>query len=371
MRGACSGRRLAALRSIGALLIGASLAAFAQGGCTSDFDALFGACPPGREDCNGNPGDGCEIDLATDSANCGACGVGCEGGPCQLGSCGAGGAGGIGGAAGVGGASGSAGIGGSGGTVDAPADALDAGTLYQQTVLSDDPLVYFRLGEQPTADGGTPVAQNLGTAPLVGHYDASPELGVPGAISGDSDTAVRFSGSGRRLRVDDPGALLAFGTKQPFTVEAWVKQDSMPPDAGVSHFHFISRYDPGLPTNQQVGYTAYLNLLAPGSATFVFLRKQLNLVEGRAMSGGHDPTAWNHIVGVFDGSGVTLYVNHTSVDVDSADFDLPSSVLPLSVGNTKPGSAPFEGVVDEVAIYDHALPAARVQAHFEVGSGTN
>jgi len=33
------------------------------------------ACPDGRGDCNRNPADGCEVDLARDEANCGACGA--------------------------------------------------------------------------------------------------------------------------------------------------------------------------------------------------------------------------------------------------------------------------------------------------------
>ncbi len=35
----------------------------------------IGACNPGFADCNRNPADGCEVDTATDSANCGECGV--------------------------------------------------------------------------------------------------------------------------------------------------------------------------------------------------------------------------------------------------------------------------------------------------------
>jgi hypothetical protein len=39
-------------------------------------------------DCDHDAGDGCEIDLSVDSANCGACGHGCQGGPCAGGACG-------------------------------------------------------------------------------------------------------------------------------------------------------------------------------------------------------------------------------------------------------------------------------------------
>ena len=50
------------------------------------------ACEPNYVDCNGQGGDGCEINLATDPNNCGACGAACSGKHvttrvCQAGSC--------------------------------------------------------------------------------------------------------------------------------------------------------------------------------------------------------------------------------------------------------------------------------------------
>jgi hypothetical protein len=47
-------------------------------------------CLPGFADCNGDPSDGCEIDLTAHPANCGACGNRCDvaaGQPCVEGKC--------------------------------------------------------------------------------------------------------------------------------------------------------------------------------------------------------------------------------------------------------------------------------------------
>jgi len=47
-------------------------------------------CVPGFANCNGDSDDGCEVDLRSDGANCGACGVACDqraGQPCIEGKC--------------------------------------------------------------------------------------------------------------------------------------------------------------------------------------------------------------------------------------------------------------------------------------------
>lgn len=47
-------------------------------------------CKPGYADCDGQVSNGCEVDLSTDQANCGACGTACragEGQPCVGGKC--------------------------------------------------------------------------------------------------------------------------------------------------------------------------------------------------------------------------------------------------------------------------------------------
>lgn len=44
------------------------------------------SCPPGKGDCDGKSSNGCETDIASDPANCGACGASCDG-FCQSSKC--------------------------------------------------------------------------------------------------------------------------------------------------------------------------------------------------------------------------------------------------------------------------------------------
>jgi hypothetical protein len=45
------------------------------------------ACAPGHADCDGHPGNGCEVDLASDRHHCGLCGRDCAGAACVGGLC--------------------------------------------------------------------------------------------------------------------------------------------------------------------------------------------------------------------------------------------------------------------------------------------
>jgi hypothetical protein len=60
--------------------------------CRGDQDAAstcgIAQCVPGFGDCNRDPKDGCEVDLSSDSANCGECDAGCgDAGACVQGHC--------------------------------------------------------------------------------------------------------------------------------------------------------------------------------------------------------------------------------------------------------------------------------------------
>ena len=57
---------------------------------TCDGSTCGLACDAGYVDCDGNPANGCEANLSTDLANCGACGHDCVVGSCAAGSCQAG-----------------------------------------------------------------------------------------------------------------------------------------------------------------------------------------------------------------------------------------------------------------------------------------
>ena len=77
-----------------------------------------------------------------------------------------------------------------------------------------------------------------------------------------------------------------------------------------------------------------------------------------------------HVVGTYDGSVQRLYVNGTEVASTALTGPITVNTNTLDIGTWSESREPFSGTIDEVAVYGSALTAARVQAHYQAGSGT-
>jgi len=96
---------------------------------------------------------------------------------------------------------------------------------------------------------------------------------------------------------------------------------------------------------------------------------------GSAMlSANSDPAirnTWHHLVGTFDGTTATLYVN----GVAAGSGALTSAYQPqiggmLEIAQSEPGdNLYFPGQLQEAALYGTALSSTQVQHHYRVGTG--
>ena len=75
------------------------------------------------------------------------------------------------------------------------------------------------------------------------------------------------------------------------------------------------------------------------------------------------PTAtWSHLAATYDGSVLRLYVNGTQAATLNASGAMAASTGPLKIGgNAVFGSEWFSGLIDDVRVYDRALPAIEIQ----------
>jgi hypothetical protein len=218
------------------------------------------------------------------------------------------------------------------------------GSAYAAAVLADKPLVYLRLGDP----AGTLQASDKSGNGNDGAYLGSVTHGIPGAIAGESDTAVRFDGSDSQLvRVV---ASFDFDGTKPFSLELWVRPEGTIDGA----------------FNDLVGRS--------GFGDWALFMQSNTLKFQRATSGG---TTWegpwfstplstahfSHVVGTFDGTSMHLFVDGLDVNASQATLTLPASTDPIQMG------AHFPGSLDEVALYDHALSATRIKTHHQIGAG--
>ena len=78
---------------------------------------------------------------------------------------------------------------------------------------------------------------------------------------------------------------------------------------------------------------------------------------------------WYHIVATFDGT-MRLYINGVLIAEKSNPGDISYFDKPLTIGNGQNYSAPFEGIIDDVRIYDTALTPYYIKLLYNNGAGT-
>jgi hypothetical protein len=246
------------------------------------------------------------------------------------------------------------------------AAAHAAPEAYRLQVIADGPFGYWRFDE-----GAGPVAADSSGHGNNGTYSGGVTLGQPGFHGGD--TAALFDGTSGRVVVPNSAAL----NPTNITMEAKVRWDGKNgfQQRVLEKSFFV---DPG---QEQAQYG--LSILDDG-------RVRVELRTGLA---GADPVCGNpnnvvcanstatvsvgvetHIAATYDAREVRIYINGTLDSVTAAVAAGPiEPVLPdpqhipndaLGVGNQSIRNRPFKGLIDEVALFDRALSADRILAHF-------
>jgi Concanavalin A-like lectin/glucanases superfamily len=221
----------------------------------------------------------------------------------------------------------------------------NTGRCYKDEVLTDNPKGYWRLGES----SGT--SANEGMRGDHGTYTNGPTLAATGALTGDSNTAVTFDGTNDYVSVPYDSVL----NPSSVTLEGWAK-----PSGGTGTARTIAAtqdtntgYLLGIGTDNKWRFT-----VGTGSATTVVTSTATVTLN-----------SWAHVVGTYDGTTATLYVDGLSVG-SSATGRTVNSTRPLGIGATDAGGSwggYFPGSLDEIAVYAAALSSTRVQAHYLMG----
>jgi Ca2+-binding RTX toxin-like protein len=214
---------------------------------------------------------------------------------------------------------------------------------FEQAGLTSAAVARYRFNE----DAGSTDALDR-----IGGLDGSYETGAaPGAAGSIGDGAASFS-DGLVLVDSAPSDTLELANG---SIELWFA-----PDGIDGQQMLFSKNVAGGPSAGDIEILLTDDMVAAGmqSASSTF-----------SVAGGSVPAGADlHVVFNFGAGGMQLFVNGEPVD-DNADFTggLVGNVEDLGIGSRVNGGLPFEGVIDEVAIYDRALTTDEIQRLFEGG----
>jgi hypothetical protein len=226
---------------------------------------------------------------------------------------------------------------------------------YPSTILADHPIAYYRLEET----SGTTAVDSSASGLFPGTYVTSgsyPLLGQPGI---DTNSIA--------LSVSQPSSVTAgyypeFNQQAPFSFEIWAKPISTDPGNNRCPIGNWSGW--GLDS----GWYVYQSAGAPN--TFALVCDSAN---GTWLtSPAFNLFSWCHLVGTYDGTNMSFYMNGALVGTHSAAGYVANTVNPLALGNRSDASGygAFDGGLDEFAYYTNALTAAQVLAHYQVGTNS-
>lgn len=220
--------------------------------------------------------------------------------------------------------------------------ASDGGSAYVAAVLADGPIAYYPLDDA----SGTSARDVVGGKN--GAWVGKSALAVQGAVG----TGALFDGATTRLEM--PAGSFGFTGKVPYTIELWLSVSAV----GTA-VRFLLDYAAG--ADDSAGYRIYFN-----NDFFLCSRADAAGADGYGSITPIAPSAFVHLAMTYDGAQVHLYANGSSNGPANGNRALPSIANGRLVFGDSAGGQFFKlaGVLDEIAIYDKALPAARVAAHY-------
>lgn len=241
-----------------------------------------------------------------------------------------------------------------------PISAPTIDDAYKAAVLADSPVGYWRFNE----DYGTATyADSSGNSYALTAVNGS-MVPMIGAIVGSPDRAM-FSALANGQRASLPAGLqTGWPSGQSFSIEAWVW-----PSVGSTWSPLFDIGTTASSSNNRISFNFGTNVAAnPVTPTFIV----------HASDGSADSitcpkyivgSSWMHMVGTTDGSTMKLYVNGSLCASGAVGITVSTGVNRNQGGvfTTPYADSPPSAGIDELALYNTALSAARVLAHFQAG----
>ena len=172
------------------------------------------------------------------------------------------------------------------------------------------------------------------------------------SASGKFGSALSFNGTSSWVVIPDSASLdLTNG----LTMEAWVRPTTLCSWRAV----LMKEQTGGLV------YGLYANSNTNRPSAHVFIGTETDTRGTAKLS----LNTWTHLAATYDGSVLRLYVNGAQVSTRTIGGNILTSTSPLRIGGDSSGSEYFNGLIDEVRIYNRPLTAAEIQTDMNTAIG--
>ena len=198
---------------------------------------------------------------------------------------------------------------------------------------------------------------------LVGGNDGT-IVGAPKQVKGKIGEAFEFGGQPDAINVSSPAnGSLDFGEDTDFSMMAWIKVEK-PPELDGAQSTIVSKGDGG--NNARILWkiiTTQVNVTIAneaGAGPKVVFNSDKEVVDGK----------WHHVLFVADRSDTTRIYIDGKLDAEAGESEGTdiTTESPLFIGaSVRIGEATrryFEGLIDEVGIYDRALTDDEIKKNF-------
>lgn len=232
---------------------------------------------------------------------------------------------------------------------------------YANIVTADGAVAYYQFNET----GGT--AANATIGDVTGVYQNGVGLGATGAITSSStNLAADLDGTDDYIGFSDADGFLpaSIFSDDTYSVELWFLQDTAANAQDLVALSDVTGSQHGilLETSGTGGALRYLHRPVAGSSG------GSNIYSTATFTAGE----WSHVVAVFDGGTMKLYINGvqntgTISNVDEIAYAVNAALGRLTIASA---SRHFNGLLDEFAVYDNALTADQVAAHYAAANAT-
>ncbi len=175
---------------------------------------------------------------------------------------------------------------------------------------------------------------------------------------GEVGEAFSFNGAvGNYVDIGNPSNLQITG---PITVDAWINPNA------------VGTYEAIFNQMSTANRLGEVQLRIGNTGTIDWFRRNTGSVSTQGVTSDIVvvPGTWQHIAAVYDGSAYYVYINgvlHTTVCPYCFAYGAGQGP-DIKIGAADSGAYPFNGLIDEVEVFNRALSASEIQAIYAAGS---